>query len=104
MMIPTAFRKKSTATVTAIQFWPPGDPRHNPEFCRVGCEVGKAVVGTIVEMADGNNRLYSMRTISGWAKLNPGDWIIAQPQSEHTPNDVYPCKREVFEATYEEAI
>lgn len=102
MSEPAKFRKKVTATVTAIQFWPPGDERHNPEFCRVGCKPGEADIGTITEFKpDGNVLWYSMRTISGWASLHPGDWIIMMPQREHTPEDIYPCKREVFEATYE---
>jgi len=101
---PMKFRKKATATITAIQFWPPGDERHNPEYCQVGCKPGEAVIGTITEFRPhGITIAYSLRTISGWAKLNPGDWIIIMPQSEHTPMDIYPCKREVFEQTYEPA-
>jgi hypothetical protein len=29
--------------------------------------------------------------------LSPGDWVIAEPDGEH----FYPCKPEVFAATYE---
>lgn len=31
------------------------------------------------------------------AKLAPGDWVITEPDGEHH----YPCKPDIFEATYE---
>lgn len=31
------------------------------------------------------------------AYLKPGDWVIAEPDGEH----YYPCKPEIFAATYE---
>jgi len=38
------------------------------------------------------------RAIEGWLDLTPRDWIIRGVAGEH-----YPCKPEVFAATYEKA-
>ena len=93
--------QKRPIVVDASQFFPPEHPQHDPSHV-VGCEVGMADIGTITLMTpDGSNRLYSIKTISGWAKIEPGDWIITGPQTESTPRDIYPCKEEVFKATYE---
>ncbi len=49
---------------------------------------------------DGNNEPH-VHTIHkdrlGIIKLEIGDWIIPEPDGEH----FYPCKPEIFEATYE---
>jgi hypothetical protein len=41
---------------------------------------------------------WQIRTIEGWLDLTPRDWIIRGVAGEH-----YPCKPEVFAATYETA-
>lgn len=95
--------RKKPIEIDAEQWFPPGDERHNPKH-KVGCEVGMADVGTITTMMpDGANKFYAMKTVSGWAKLKPGDWIITGPATEVTPRDIYPCKNDVFLATYEPA-
>ena len=40
-----------------------------------------------------------LHTIHGnsYVALEPGDWIIAEPDGEH----YYPCKPDIFEATYD---
>jgi hypothetical protein len=40
---------------------------------------------------------WQIRTIEGWLDLTPGDWIIQGVVGEH-----YPCKPDVFAATYEQ--
>lgn len=35
-------------------------------------------------------------TLEGEMQVNPGDWIITGVKGEH-----YPCKPDIFEATYE---
>jgi hypothetical protein len=37
-------------------------------------------------------------TLEGTMRANPGDWIIRGVKGE-----IYPCKPEIFEATYEDA-
>ena len=41
---------------------------------------------------------WQIQTIEGWLDLTPGDWIIRGVAGEH-----YPCKPEIFAATYEKA-
>lgn len=38
----------------------------------------------------------SISTLEGWMNVSPGDWIITGVKGEH-----YPCKPDIFEATYE---
>lgn len=43
-------------------------------------------------------REYGVTTIHGqWTKVVDGDWILPEPDGEH----FYPCKPEIFAATYE---
>lgn len=95
--------RKRPVVIEAVQWWPPDDSRHDPKH-RVGCEVGMADIGTIAVMQpDATNKYYSMKTISGWVKLEPGDWIIVGPITEKHSRDWYPCKADIFAATYESA-
>ena len=79
---------KKPIVIEASQWFPPDDSRHNPEH-RVGCEVGMADIGTIsVMQPDQHNKYYSMKTVSGWVKLEPGDWIIKGPPTEKHSRDL----------------
>lgn len=50
--------------------------------------------------SDGVDRLFlSIRTLEGLMEVSPGDWIIKGIKGEF-----YPCKPDVFEATYEEVM
>lgn len=44
----------------------------------------------------GGNALVLINTLEGWMTASPGDWIIRGVQDE-----VYPCKPDIFEATYD---
>ena len=46
----------------------------------------------------GNARFYGMKTLEGWYQVTPLDWIITGVKGER-----YPCKPDIFEATYEPA-
>ena len=39
-----------------------------------------------------------INTLEGWLTVSPGDWIITGIKGEK-----YPCKPDIFEATYEPA-
>ena len=39
-----------------------------------------------------------VKTLEGWHEVTPGDYIITGVKGEH-----YPCKPDIFEATYEPA-
>lgn len=42
---------------------------------------------------------YRVETLEGDARVYPGDWIITGIKGEH-----YPCKDEIFRATYKEVV
>lgn len=97
------FRKKPV-TIEAEQWFPPSDPRHNPAM--LSHRKGNSVkppdyrqVGdlwqfsTIKGMGDD---LYMIHTLEGDLKVSSGDWIITGIKGEK-----YPCKPDIFEATYE---
>ncbi len=85
------FRKRP-AVVEAEQWWP-----------------GRAVPGVsyeedyVMEDADGERRVrnkpYVVTIHDQRAHLSPGDWVITEPDGIHH----YPCKPEIFAATYEPA-
>lgn len=52
------------------------------------------LAGTVYETDDG----VFIKTLEGNMKVSPGDWIIMGVQGE-----LYPCKPDIFEATYEPA-
>lgn len=41
----------------------------------------------------------AIRTLEGLMTASPGDWIIQGVKGE-----IYPCKPDIFEATYEEVV
>jgi hypothetical protein len=49
---------------------------------------------TITGMPDGN--YLNIMTLEGVMQARPGDWVI-----EGVKGEVYPCKPDIFEATYE---
>jgi len=53
--------------------------------------------GTVTRAtADAKHRLIAIRTLEGLMEASVGDWIIRGIAGEF-----YPCKHEIFEATYE---
>ena len=47
--------------------------------------------------ADGG--IFKIITLEGTMEASPGDWIIRGVKGEH-----YPCKSDIFEATYEPVV
>ena len=79
------FRRKPT-TVEATRFIP---SLTQPEEGLPG--------GVVYNGREGGQHVFSVRTLNGWVRVQPGDWIITG-NGEH-----YPCNPEVFAATYEPA-
>jgi hypothetical protein len=73
------FRKKPVI-IEAVQFL--GDISIHPALLR----------------EPGDNQPAFIETLEGRMTANPGDWIITGVKGEH-----YPCKPDIFEATYETA-
>ncbi|KKM63050.1 hypothetical protein LCGC14_1515450 [marine sediment metagenome] len=76
--------RKRPVMVEAEQFWPEKRPWPKPVACCCICQ----------------QTTYNVTTIHGQLTLVvPGDWIIVEPDGIHA----YPCKPDIFEATYEAA-
>jgi len=97
------FRKKPVV-IEAVQWWPPGDSRHDPTM--LSDRKGNAVdppdyrqpgdlyqFSTIKGMGDD---IFMLKTLEGDMRVSPGDWIITGVAGEK-----YPCKPDIFEQTYE---
>lgn len=82
--------RKNQIVVEAEQYTGPSDvPRH---------ETPPAVPACVVWMGrvDADTPWYpAIRTLEGVMRVSPGDWIITGIKGEH-----YPCKPDIFEATY----
>ena len=54
--------------------------------------------GTVFDETDPNNlkAVWYVRTLEGVMKINDGDYVIQGVKGE-----IYPCKPDIFEATYE---
>ena len=81
------FRKK--IVVEAIQ-WNPKDPKLRDQ------STGELFVDGLCY--DDNENVVC-ETLEGDLHVSPGDWIITGIEGEH-----YPCKPNIFEATYEPAV
>lgn len=93
--------------IEAQQWWPPGDERHDPAMLRdIRSEptgpgrvlrVGDLFLAMPGHLRDiGGDDIYKIRTRNDDLRVMPGDWIITGANGEK-----YPCKPDIFEATYE---
>ena len=80
------FRKKPVE----IEAWQNGSGEPQPTWF-----VRAAVSGTIIANAD---HTLTIKTLEGDHLAQPNDWIIRGVQGE-----LYPCKPDIFEKTYEPA-
>lgn len=97
------FRKKPIV-IEAEQWWPPTDQRHNPDMLshRKGNTVEPPDYRQPGDMYQFScirgmgDDIFMIHTLEGSLRVSPGDWIITGVKSEK-----YPCKPDIFEATYE---
>ena len=78
--------RKKPVIVNAMQFFYDG-PRVPGVFYPGMSEDGKIYIGDAYVVTIHGQRVY----------LQNGDWVIAEPDGEH----YYPCKPDIFAATYE---
>ena len=84
------FRKKPVV-IEAIQYT--GAPESNREIIQwTQCSNTPAVMNQHPE----RGRLLSINTLEGAHWVSPGDWVI-----KGVAGEFYPCKSDIFEATYE---
>jgi len=55
-----------------------------------------AILGPTVFGAHDCRVVMAIRTLEGWHEVTPGDWVITGVKGEF-----YPCKRDIFDLTYE---
>ena len=91
------FRKKPVV-IDAIQFVITGDDETDHALIeRIALWVAENRTDPILSGAMGGDDPHlEIDTLEGVMKASPGDWIIRGVQGEF-----YPCKPDIFEATYE---
>lgn len=92
--------------VEAVQWFPPGDPRHDPAM--LSHRRGNAVdppdyrrAGDLYQFSEirgMGDDIFMLRTPKGDLKVAPGDWIVTGPGGDRTP-----IGDGEFAATYEPA-
>jgi hypothetical protein len=79
------FRKKPVV-IDAMQFFPPE-----------GFAPGQTIGGVHHSgCSDNGEAMYTVRTLEGHMQIRPGEWLITGIKGE-----LYPCRPDIFEATYE---
>ena len=73
--------RKKPVVIEAVQWFKDGD---HPAVVLTAPAIGEA------------RSVPAIYTLEGWMFVSPGDWIITGVQGEQ-----YPCKPDIFEATYE---
>lgn len=90
------FRKKPVV-IEAVQWWPPGDHRHDPSILAPRNRLRRDGDIWQFSIVPGyGDDVFHIRTLEGDLKVSPGDWIITGVKGER-----YPCKPDIFAATYE---
>jgi hypothetical protein len=83
----SAYRKKPVV-VDAVEFRP--DPEHPGDNLPAGVDYNGAT--------DAREQHWSIRTLEGRMRVQPGDFVITGVKGER-----YPCKPDIFAATYQPA-
>lgn len=86
------FRKKPVV-IEALEA--KGTPESNRKI--IDWTRGTATFAYMGDMDGDHQKLY-VTTLEGTMRVEPGDWVIRGVKGEH-----YPCKPEIFAATYEPA-
>jgi len=90
------FRKKPVE-LEAVQWFQMGDhPAVTEEWMRGDGSFLKDRPGDIDRVVTAQ-KVPAVKTLEGWHRVTPGDWIITGIVGE-----VYPCKDAIFRATYDE--
>lgn len=91
--------RKKPIVVDAVQWFEPGDSRHDPIATPVIKPApGTRKVGDICHTFD-HPDLYTILTLEGPMRISPGDFIITGVKGEK-----YACKPDIFTMTYEPTL
>ena len=88
------FRKKPVV-VSAFRFYPHITTEELYQWAEISRLTGHGISGLPVPFRFADGAIY-IATLEGEMKANPGDWIIKGVKGEF-----YPCKPDIFAATYE---
>ena len=86
------FRKKPVV-IDAVQFF---EQQDDPDVLLVHIAPDGLILGTSVDFGVTARVGFALQTLEGWHEVTPGDWIITGVKGER-----YPCKPDIFAATYE---
>ena len=92
-----AFYRKKPVVIMASQWFKEGD-HPAVEKGLQGFEGLEAYSEEMLKVLGEDSVVYFVRTLEGPMFVSPGDWIITGVKGE-----VYPCKPDIFEMTYEYA-
>lgn len=81
--------RKKPVVIEAFQWTGDADQIDDPVWIVEAIKTGKVIIG---------QGILQIETLEGVMEAKPGDWIIKGVQGE-----IYPCKPDIFEATYEAA-
>lgn len=81
--------RKKPVVIEAFQWNGNADQTDDPVWIVEAIKAGKVIIG---------QGILQIETLEGVMEAKPGDWIIKGVQGE-----IYPCKPDIFEATYEAA-
>jgi len=87
---------KKPVVVEAVQFHHVGD--HPQVRLALKHQETGAIVGVSAPFDAPTVVVSAIETLEGWHEVSPGDWIIRGVKGE-----LYPCKPDIFAATYEPA-
>ena len=90
--------RKKPVVIEAVQWNKPGD--HKDVIHPIPSHLHMAMNGNEVSVSGATEKLAmgAIKTLEGWHIVTPGDWIITGVK-----NELYACKPDIFEATYEPA-
>lgn len=88
--------RKKPIVIDAFKWTGGPDQRHDPEWAAEGFKKKAREVGAM-RIYNGLDRLtMEIRTLEGVISIKEGDYII-----RGIDNEIYSCKPDIFEATYE---
>ena len=83
--------KKQPVEIEAIRFYSGDGPNTIKETLKF--------TGSLFAYFDDDHNVLKIATVEGEMTANDGDWII-----KGVAGEFYPCKPDIFEATYEEVL
>lgn len=88
--------RKLPVVIEAVQWWKHGDHKAVERYLQTAEGIEKSTPEMRVAWGGYAREFPGIETLEGVMRVTPGDWIITGIAGEH-----YPCKPDIFAATYE---